>query len=250
MSYSTEQLNFTRDGLNISGEIFIPDGVKSAPLVILCHGFGATRQAVRHFAEVFADNGIASYIFDFIGGSSMVLSDGKTTEMSVLTEAADLEAVLDGLRSRGDIDNEKIFFCGQSQGGFVSTYVACKRPSDILGLIPLYPAYIIRDDCIQRNPDPDNMDESQEIMGVHIGRIYSEDAMSFDIYDMLKDYTGKVLIIHGTEDPIEPLSYSERAVKLFPDARLEVFKGAGYGFYGEDEERAINTAMEFIKGLI
>ncbi|MBQ7583923.1 MAG: alpha/beta hydrolase [Lachnospiraceae bacterium] len=250
MLFSKEQLDFTRDGKRISGELLLPDGSRPFPLVILSHALGATRETMRHYAEAFAGNGIASYIFDFIGGGSFIGSDGKTTEMSVLTEACDLNVILDGLRSRDDMDKDRIFLCGGSQGGFVSTYIACKRPEDIAGLIPLYPAYIIHDDCRMRHPDPEDIPETEEILGVNLGRIYTKDALSFDIFDMMKDYKGKVLIIHGDRDLIEPLSYSEKAVKLFPDARLEVIKGADHGFIGEQEEQAVSMAADFIKGII
>ena len=46
------------------------------------------------------------------------------------------------------------------------------------------------------------------------------------------------------------MSYSERAVKEFSDARLEVIKGAEHGFFGEQEETAINMAADFIKDII
>lgn len=250
MSYSSLQLDFTRDGMNISGELLLPGDTGSFPLVILAHGLGVTRESLRHYADAFAENGIAVYLFDFIGGGSMIRSDGKTTEMSVLTEAADLEVILDGLKERPDIDKNRIFLCGESQGGLVITYVACKRPDDIAGLIPLYPAYIISDDCRLRHPDPDNLPESEEIMGIRLGAVYNKDAFSFDIYDMMKDYKGKVLIIHGSSDLIEPLSCSERAVKLFGDAKLEVIRGADHGFVGEQEETAIRLAVSFLKELI
>ena len=47
-------------------------------------------------------------------------SDGKTTEMSVLTETKDLEAVIEYVRNLSYTDSEKILLMGCSQGGFVS----------------------------------------------------------------------------------------------------------------------------------
>ncbi len=250
MSYSSKQLDLTRDGKKISGELILPDGDRPLSLVVFCHGLGATRETMRPYAEAFAENGIASYLFDFIGGGSLIRSDGKTTEMSLLTEAEDLNVILDAMLSLSEVDKEKIFLCGESQGGLVATYAACERPGDIRGLIPLYPAYIIHDDCRMRHPDLDDLPETEEILGVRLGALYNRDAASFDIYDMMGDYTGKVLIIHGTDDHIEPLSYSERAVKLFPDARLEPIKGADHGFFGEQAETAIGLAVDFVKELI
>ena len=64
---------------------------------------------------------------------------------------------------------------------------------------------------------------------------------------MMRKYAGNVLIIHGDEDQIAPISYSYEAIETFPHAKLEVIKGAGHGFEEDDEYRAIEMAAEFIK---
>ena len=54
----------------------------------------AFQDTVRQYAILMAELGYASYCFDFCGGSVVKgKSDGKTTDMSVLTEVKDLEAV-------------------------------------------------------------------------------------------------------------------------------------------------------------
>ncbi|MBQ7923632.1 MAG: alpha/beta hydrolase, partial [Clostridia bacterium] len=83
-----------RDGLTIRGSEYRPDGEK-LPIAIVCHGFMAWQDTVRHYAVMLAEMGYAAYCFDFNGGSVMrSKSDGRTTEMSVLTEIKDLEAVI------------------------------------------------------------------------------------------------------------------------------------------------------------
>lgn len=245
--YSVEEVGFERDGLHIYGELYLPKSDEPQPLVVISHGFGGNLRQVRAYAEMFAENGIAACTFDFIGGGSGSRSDGKITEMSVLTEAADLNAVIDGLTIRDDIDASELYLLGGSQGGFVSTYVAGTRPDDIKGLIAMYPAYVIQDDAWERTPDPDSIPETMNLMGTTIGRIYNADAMSFDIYDVMKDYPNDVLIIHGTMDNIAPISYSERAITVFPSAQLIRFEGAGHGFYGNDETRSAEMAVDFVK---
>ena len=246
-AYTVEQVWLERDGMRIYGELYLPKGSGKRPLVILSHGFGGNHSYTEGYARIFAENGITAYAFDFIGGGIGSKSDGKITEMSVLTEAADLNAVIDGLLVRDDIDPSELYLLGGSQGGFVSTYVAGTRPNDVKGLIALYPAYVLQDDAWERTPDPENIPETMNLMGKTIGRIYNEDAMSFDIYEVMKEYPGDVLIIHGTRDNIAPISYSERAAAVFPSAELIRFDGAGHGFYGSDETRAAELAVDFVK---
>lgn len=83
-----------------------------------------------------------------------------------------------------------------------------------------------------------------------LGRIYAEDAMSFDIYDVIKNYPGPTLLIHGTADQLVPIDYSRRAVEVFPSAELVEIEGAGHGFSGEDEERSVTLALKFVKDNI
>ena len=244
--YFIEELTIQSDRLNIWGKLYIPEGTENVPLAICSHGFGGSYRNTEEYAESFAKNGIASFSFDFTGGGSGSRSGGSTTEMSVLTEAADLGCVLDYFKNHSGIDSERIFLFGESQGGFVSTYVAGTRSEDIAGLIVLYPAYVLQDNSRESNPDPQSGPETSSLMGVRIGRIYDVDAQSFDIYEAMANYSGKVLIIHGTSDSIAPISYSERAAKTFTNAQLVKIDGAGHGFYGNAVDQASQLSVSFI----
>lgn len=248
--YVMQKTEFYRDNLKIAAELFIPETEEPMPLVILSHGFGANGASLTGYAQNFAKNGIAACTFDFIGGGRNIKSDGNTTEMSVLTEASDLEVILKELRLDPRFDPDKVFLFGESQGGFVSTYVAGEHPGDVAGLIALYPAYVISEDTRKRVTDPDNIPETMEIMGVTLGSIYNRDALAVDIYDEMKKYDKKVLLIHGTKDSLVPIAYSERAVETFPNAELVRFDGAGHGFGGNDARNAAQLSLEYIKEML
>ena len=84
-----------RDGLVIRGYEYKPQG-NNLPIAIVSHGFMANLMTVKHYAKLLAQLGYASYCFDFCGGCIMLgKSEGKTTEMSVLTEVDDLCAVVE-----------------------------------------------------------------------------------------------------------------------------------------------------------
>ena len=83
-----------RDVLTIRGTEYRPEG-ENLPIAIVSHGFMAFQDTVRHYAKFLAEMGYVSYCFYFNGGCVIKgKSDGKTTEMSVLTEVKDLEAVI------------------------------------------------------------------------------------------------------------------------------------------------------------
>ena len=249
-AFTVQERSFLKNGMKIYGELFIPDRASPVPLVILSHGFGGNRGGVKGYAESFAERGIAAYIFEFIGGGEHIKSDGKMTEMSVLTEAEDLIVILDNLKADARFKAEQIFLFGESQGGFVSTYVAAKRPADVAGLVLLYPAFVLHDYVRRRTPDPERIPAEMKLLGKTVGRIYNKDALSFDIYTLMPKYSGKTLIIHGSADSLVPLSYSERAVKIFPDAKLITLDGAGHGFYGDAMRKAAEDAVKFVQSII
>ena len=249
--FSVSAVTLERDGMKIFGEMYMPDGAEGPlPLVIMSHGFGGNHTHMKPYAEAFARAGIAVYAFDFIGGGYGIKSDGTMQEMSVLTEAEDLCAVLDAMKARPDVDPDRIFLLGASQGGFVSSYVAGIRPGDVAGLVALYPAYVLQDNAWKQTPDPDNIPDTISLMGVKLGGIYNRDAQSFDIYDVIGNYPGKVLIIHGTVDSIAPISYSERAVEVFPDAELIRYEGANHGFTGKNATRSEEESVAFVRGIL
>lgn len=247
-NYTVQRLDFKRNEQTIAGELYLPKEMHDKALVILSHGFGANWSKTKPYAQYLASHGLAAYVFDFIGGGLDIQSDGQTTDMSVLTEAADLETVLNGFAS--DSRFQSIFLFGESQGSFVSTYVAANDPKKIAGLVLLYPAFVLQDDAKKRTPHLDQLPEVQEVMGVPIGKRYTLDALSFDIYDEMKRYSGPVLIIHGSADPIVPLSYATRAEQVFPRAHLEIIPHAGHGFSGQDLRQAAQWSLGFIDKIL
>ncbi|MBQ9373133.1 MAG: alpha/beta fold hydrolase [Thermoguttaceae bacterium] len=248
--YDVAPLCFQRDGMKIDGELLLPKVAAPLPVVLCAHGFGGSRFNVRDYAQVLAENGVAAYIFDFIGGGRNSRSDGKTTEMSVLTEADDLVAILNGIKNDERFDKDLVFLFGESQGGFVASYVACKNPNDVAALVALYPAYVVHDDAKKRTPDPTAIPETTTLMGMTLGAVYNRDALSFDIYDLMKDYKNKTLLIHGDQDWLVPYSYSERAAKTFPNAKLVKIEGANHGFRGREKEFAARTTLDFIQEAV
>ena len=244
--YMVEETTFLRDGKHIYGKLFLPQGEPPFPLVILAHGFNGNFDKVEPYARAFAENGIAACEFDFIGGGEGSRSEGSIRNMSVLTEAADLNAVIDSLKQRKEFDPERVFLLGRSQGGFVTAYIAEERPQDIRAMILLFPGFVISDDMREIAPNPEEIPETLELMGATIGRIYLEDAISVDIYEKMGNYSGDVLIFHGTADNIVPISYSERAVTAFPSAELVIIEGAGHGFTGEDDQYVTKLSVDFV----
>ena len=70
---------------------------------------------------------------------------------------------------------------------------------------------------------------------------------SFDIYDLIGQYKGDVLILHGERDRIVPLRYSERAVDVYENAELVVMEGQNHGFVGKTRTKAMERETAFFR---
>lgn len=214
-----------RDGLTIRGTEYRPEG-DCLPIAIVSHGFMAFQDTVRQYAVVLAEMGYVSYCFDFCGGCVIKgKSDGSTAEMFVLTEVKDLEAVIRYARGREYSNPEEILLMGCSQGGFVSAIAASKLNGIISKLVMFYPALCIPDDAragkmIFAKFDPGNIPDIIRCGPMKLGKCYVEDVIGIDPYQEIKEFTGDVLIVHGTRDKIVDIEYSKRAYELYLGNRV------------------------------
>ena len=249
-TFQTEEKNFRRnsDNKKIYGELYIPNNsYDEFPLVVLSHGFASSMSSTSGLAQTICKQGFATFAYDFVGGGTGIKSDGQMTEMSVLTEVSDLNTVLDELLKDERINQDNIFLLGQSQGGFVSTYVAGTR-DDIKGLVDYYPAFCIRDDAEKAYPNPNDVPDTYSVLGfATVGKIYYTDATSFDIYEIMEDITCNTLLMHGTTDNVVPISYSERASTTIPNCEYIVYENQGHGFSGAADKDSENRTINFLK---
>lgn len=252
-----------RDNLTIRGTEYRPEG-ENLPIAIVSHGFMAFQDTVRQYAKALAEMGYAAYCFDFCGGSVIKgKSDGKTTEMSVLTEVKDLEAVIDYVKSLPYTDSEEIVLMGCSQGGFVSALTASKHKDEISKLILFYPALCIPDDAragqmMFAKFDPDNIPEIVKCGPMKLGKCYVEDVIRMNPYQEISGYVGDVLIVHGTKDTIVNMKYAETAYETYLESRkqndasnkvkLHIIEGGAHGFSKKHDVIAIGQIKEFVAG--
>ena len=252
------EFSCVRDGLTLRGKEYRPAGT-DLPAAIVSHGFMATHATVTQYAGALAGMGYAAYCFDFNGGSVMgSKSDGKTTEMSVLTEVADLEAVIDHVSALPYIRQNAFLLMGCSQGGFVSALTAAKRKkAQIARLVLFYPALCIPDDAragkmMMAKFDPQNVPEQFRCGPMRLGRRYVTDVQAMDPFAEIAVYDGPVLIVQGTKDAIVAPDYARRAAEAYggrPDAgasvQLEMIEGGAHGFSKAHDVIAIEVLQRF-----
>lgn len=234
------------DGGIIGGLLYRPEGLERPPLVLCAPGLGADWHSLAPWAEELCRQGAAAFCFDFRGTGSS-LSSGEAGDMSVLTEAEDLAALLNA--DWDGIDQDRIVLLGESQGGFAAAVAAGRSERKPAALVLLYPAFVIPDAIRMLFPEPEDIPSVFNFLGTTLGHRYGADVHGYDALGEIADFTGPVLILHGTEDTIVPMAYSEQAQRLYADARLEKLTGAGHGFWAEDAETALDLTVDFLRDV-
>ncbi|MGN0734430.1 MAG: alpha/beta hydrolase family protein [Anaerovoracaceae bacterium] len=249
--YFEKEIWTSREDKKIYGRAYIPEGDGPFPLIIYLHELLHTHRTGEDYADYFASNGIAVYLFDFCGGSLDSRSDGEMTEMSIMTEACDVEAVYSEAVKWDFVDPDKIILLGSSQGGYAAAIAATRNPEHYAGLIIMYPPLLIKDEVHELFRSKEKVPKTYEVRGWYTaGSAYALDIWDYDIYEEMKKYKKPVLLFHGDRDTTVDVSWSKKAETAFPDAKLFVMEGGGHIFHGEIRRKSIELMMDYIKKVL
>jgi alpha-beta hydrolase superfamily lysophospholipase len=118
MSTSQRPLSLTlRDGTVLAGDLYLPDQeTRSAPTVIMSHGFSATRKmGLPWYAESFATAGYCVYLYDHRG-----LGDSSGDPRNVVdpwSQTHDMWEVVDQVRGLKEVHPDRVALWGSSFSG-------------------------------------------------------------------------------------------------------------------------------------
>lgn len=133
-SYHVEEVSFTNPdgGHKLAGTLTIPDTTQQYPAVVLISGSGPQDRNEEIFghkpfwviADYLTQRGLAVLRYDDRGFGQ---STGNYQDATTLHFAEDVLAAVSYLKSRKDIDKEKIGLIGHSEGGMIAPIVASKN---------------------------------------------------------------------------------------------------------------------------
>ena len=250
-TYIVKEYDFESNGKNLYARAFVPDVEGRVPLVIFSHGLGANVEHEEEVQKALAKAGIAVFSLEFAGGSSSSspMSEGLTTEMSVLTEVQNLKDAIRIASGMEYVDPQKIYLMGSSQGGLVTVLTAEELPN-IRGLFLFYPAFSLPDDIRSSFPKLDEVPETFNLLGTKIGKKYITDIYDLDAYANLDKLAIPVHIYHGKDDNIVPLTASKKALKTLPNARLTTLEDTGHALTPQQQAKiGFEIADEIYNGM-
>ncbi len=133
--------------------------------------------------------------------------------------------------------------------------------AQISKLVLFYPAFCIPDDAragkmIFAKFDPDNIPDIIHCGPMKLGKCYVKDVIGIDPYQEIQDFSGDVLIVHGTQDKIVNIEYSKRAYELYLENKGKKDKprvvsffpidGGRHGFLKRHDRVAIAHLKQFL----
>jgi pimeloyl-ACP methyl ester carboxylesterase len=119
-----EEINFHNGDVLLNGTLTKPEAMGTYPVVIAAHTSGAgTRDfgVYQHLADILPPCGVAVFLFDRRGSRK---STGNFETATFFDLASDIQAAIDHLKLRSDIDPKRIGLWGMSQGGWIAPLVA------------------------------------------------------------------------------------------------------------------------------
>lgn len=231
----------------IYGIKYLPDEVRKCPMVIFSHGYNGSGNGAEKYAEYLIERGIGAVCYDFCGGAISSRSSMDTTKMTLFTEKEDLLAVYKEVLNWEETDKQAVYLFGESQGGLISALVASELKDAIKGLILVFPALCIVDNWKEKFENEEDIPEEEEFWGMKLGKNFFVSMRNMDVFKEIRNYNGKVLIVHGADDAVVPLAYSKRAKACYEDASLVILPNEGHGFTEHGAVQTIEKAYEIMK---
>jgi uncharacterized protein len=209
------------DGLDLVGDLAVPDGPPSVG-VVQVHGRGVTRHEAGFFDRMalgLADAGVAALRFDVRGHGE---SGGTQEDLTIAGVLNDIRAAFAYLRQETGV--QRMALVGQSFAGGISAYYAAKRPDEVARLVMLCPRIDYKKRTIDSRPywTDDYLDEAhaaglteqgfiQYAPTFRHGRAFLNEVFWLQPHTVLGDIQAPTLIVHGTADTLAPIDTSLEA---------------------------------------
>lgn len=260
--FTERELWIPRGDLKIYAMCYIPEnralaidknGSSAFPTIIIGHGFEGSYKDNLNCAERYAAEGYASISLDFCGGTDHAKSSGRTEDMSIITEKEDMIAVFKTALELDFVDPDRIILWGESMGGYVAALAGAELAASTGNIKPhalvlFYPAFNIRDEALKDHVKKENI-KPKIRRSISLGKCFAEDIWDTDPYTVIGGFKGPVLILHGTDDTVVPIGFSERAVRTYDNASYRVIEGAGHGFFNETGAYADSLVTDWLNSI-
>jgi 2,6-dihydroxypseudooxynicotine hydrolase len=193
-----------RDGLTLPGHLRLPAGRGPHPVVVHVNGLDAAKEDSYQFATLALDRGLAVLAWDGPGQGEMFLRgtllDGTYHEA--------VEAVIDYLVKRPELDSDRVGIIGRSTGGFLAPRATAtdKRIKACVAWGAMY-------DLATWDPMPPLIKDGFQYVTATADWAEAEQAMKFvNMSGYAERIECPLYVLHGGKDNITPPSNAHRLI--------------------------------------
>lgn len=135
--FKREDVDFYSEGTRCSAWLYLPEADENCPVIVMAHGLGGTREMrLYEYAERFAQNGYACFLFDYRNYGA---SDGNKRQLiNVKMQLKDWNNAIDYAKKDSRIDAGKLLLFGSSFSGGHVTHLSAHR-NDVKGAVAQCP---------------------------------------------------------------------------------------------------------------
>ena len=255
MKVTVSKISVSDGASSVYGRLYSPQdtaesgqpGTLVYPAIIMSHGYNGSNEDFARECLFFAENGYIACAIDFCGGSNSSKSSGLSTDMTIFTEKSNLLAVFRYIQSLPNVDKERIFLHGGSQGGLVTALTTEEVADDVRGLILYYPAFNIPDDWRAMHPDADKIPEVIDFWELKLGKVFAESIRDFKPFEHIGSYSKNVLLFYGARDAIVKRSYMDRVKNSYRHCDLIIYPEEEHGFTPATAIKAREEILSFME---
>jgi pimeloyl-ACP methyl ester carboxylesterase len=238
------EVTFESRGDTLVGTLKVPSADGTHPALIWVHGSGEeARDTTSRFYTDLLDRRFAVFAFDKRGVGE---SDGRCCPLDFDLLADDVLAAVDALRSRDDVDDERIGLLGLSQGGWIIPVAATKSDDVSFAIVLSGSAVSVGEEGLYSGLTGDVGCIPSGTPPALVSRLLREAKPSeFDPRPYLERLDIPVLWLYGANDMSQPVEKDltvleplrqggkEFEVVVFPDADHALLQCGGGAFVPE-----------------
>ena len=253
-------------GVRIVYDVWTP-ATDPTGVVILCHGYAEHARRYDHVAERFGEAGLLTYALDLRGHGR---SGGKRVHLKDISEYTDDFHHLVGIATAANPDLKRVVLGHSMGGGVVFTY-GVEHPDDYAAMVLSGPAVYAQDgvspikvavagllgslvpglpvenlpaDAVSRDPEVVAAYEADPL--VHHGKLPAGIGQALigigrSMPRRAAAITAPLLIVHGGQDKLIPVSGSRRLVECVgsSDVNLKVYPALFHEVFNEPEQAVV-----------
>lgn len=245
-----KEFYITDDLVKLHCKLDRPADKEKCPLFIMVHGLTGHMEEEHIIAvtDTMVSCGFAVLRAEMYGHGQ---SEGKFYEHTLLKWLGNVMAVTDYAKKLDFVTD--LYLSGHSQGGLTTMLAAGMRPKDYKAIIPMAPAICITDgarkgEFLGISFDPCDVPDEIMFGEQALSGNYIRAAQSLDLEQMIRNYTGPVLLVHGDADEAVDVQYSIDAAKKYSNAELVIIPGDTH-CYDYHLDQVTKAVEKFLKNL-